>query len=1675
MKNRLLVIFGMVLALVGLFSFAACSGTQTEKVTYTVTVSCEEDGVVENIKVQLKKGDEKVAEKGLTGGKAEFELEEGTYKATLIGVPEEYEFTEKTLTKDEPSAEMVVTKKQVSPALVTYTVTVSCEDALTGVKVRILKDGKQVAEKELTDGKAEFGLEEGTYAATLIGVPEEYEFTEKTLTKDAPSAEIVITKKQVSPALVTYTVTVTRTVSDVFGNTQKTAKAGVKVDLYEGETLVKSANTDAEGKASFEAEEKTYTAKVEGVAQALSFTERKAEAEVPESYVLGTEEHPLTWTLGENEVPLTEDVLNQYEEGVYYMFTPAETGNYTFTTDNYNKLIASEIFPNEVFSYDDDHVTVALMKGETYVFICNSTNYNGFGYTVTIAKGGSVGEDPEVPTPWQGSGTEKDPFQIVTLEGDYKVLLRYADGKYEAVYFTYTAKEAADYTVTSSDDEFFMQVGQENYVSGGEQLLRVEAGKTYLFKLTPYEGNDSSFVVEFKIEKGWSGWVSPWTGTGKYDDPYVIQTLADDYTVIVSIGGAFFRYTADKACDYTVTLTGEVIMDLSVREGAWDEKTNRQNIVLLESGAQGGFALEAGKTYFFYVSARTASAEPQDYTLKFKIAEGKYTPVETPGDGSEAHPFELDPIFGEHTINVESASGVWYSFELAKDTKVIVKAITPVYLTLNGAQFNASKADKEQEYALKAGTVKLNIMAYGGKAGEVRFSLTEVIEGDGSKESPFVLAELTGEYTATVEYKDGKFHYVYYTYEPKGEEELYTISTEDVNGNYSVILSGARPINSQVVQALKNDNRSINFKLEKGTTFGISVQELDEEETQTFTLKFKIAEYVAPPAALGSKENPEKLEELVGSRNVSAAPTYYYEYTAAETATYVISSNCAYGTEISVRLKSDMDTIIEKKTISSVEEQAILKLEGGKTYVLGFSPAETGEYGGGTFNFLIGIVRDDEAKEPDGTEAHPYPLKELLGKHELETTYTPGTWYVLNIEEEITVVVTADTKMIFTLGSEKAWQATSVGAAKEFTLAKGEVKLHVQFYGGTSGKVAFTFADKNLPAPETGSEGNPEALETFLGVHTGTAGYKLPYYYTLTLAERGYFTITNNSANQIKINNLTASAITLNASKSTGVSLEQGSYQFNVEVYGGDGLLPFEFKVEKFEAPEIPWKNGAGTQASPYVLETLTGQYSVAVSSPIYFTYTAKQDETYIFAPSTKIKLTLIKIGDTEKPVWKDAETFGDTDVPSATFMFAGGEGSVPRAVVLKAGDVLIFTAGNYSGNALTVISFEVTPGAGTETPPEPALFGEEYLGKWITLGVSANNVVTKYTLEITAEKLELSLGTTVASAVVAKAENGYTIQVSGTAQDGAYTLVYDAVYQILVLANSKAQKFYLGHENLNVAVDQAVYGTYTAEGQTDLVLDEAGITWKETVTLLSKKTEGEKYTYGFFTRKNAFSAAKLYVLTVEGGNATLIPEDGSAISFTKGETAEQKYTFAESMVGTWEAEGYVLTITADSFSLKNANGTEETYTLKQSGPNRYGDYEYTLIWNGKTYTVEQTDITEISFLQDGQPSLVFRKSTAGGSVKIDASYAGTYVCIEVDDEEAVGIPDLIIKADGTVEWGVHTVVVTDGQNGMYTVTIDGAAYRMQIMSNEFNTTLMLVNTSDGTMYTFGTQSSFGD
>lgn len=725
---------------------SACADTD-KTISYTVTVTCEDPSVLADVKVQLGKDGTATEEKPLQGGKATFELEADTYRVILTGVPDTYEYPETTLTERSPSATVALTAKQAGEELVTYTVTVVCDDdiSLDGVKVQLKKGAENAGEKELEDGKASFELEAGTYTATLTGCPEEYTYEPQTLTAVSPAATIRLTKQESAAVEVTVSV---KAGKDVFGaDCPKTPLGNAKVAFYASATDLKplaEGVTDENGKANFAIPAGVYLANVNG-AEIENFKLSGTAAEIELQAQLGSKTAPFVWKEGANELPFTRETLEALGDGsVYCTFVAAKSGLYSFDADNYNANVESDLFEDGLIGMAD-HVTATLEAGVVYTFSCTSSGALGesgeFGYHVTITEGDTKegGDAPAIP--WTGSGTEQDPYLLQTLKNTYRVQIKYENGEYTPVYFKYTESAAAKYAIYSNDQNFYMTVGDRRYMGGGDasselSLFETETGKEYLFALSPFDdAGTENVIVSFTIGN-YTGYLPKWEGSGRFssetgvDDPYLIETLADDYDVLTTNAGIFFKYAATETKNYKIVPkypAGSFIpFSFSVRNYN-NGNPVRLSQVNVTNGKEAGFSLTAGTTYLFYLSTDYEGGGMQEtfsVHLLFSIEEGTAAvDPDLPEAGTKANPIALDDVLGEHTLKV-SAEGLYYTFTVQKTGVYGFTAVTALYLSdfqgVNGQVMNTlqgSKGGETKDYNLIAGIVyTFRLSGYGPSA-----------------------------------------------------------------------------------------------------------------------------------------------------------------------------------------------------------------------------------------------------------------------------------------------------------------------------------------------------------------------------------------------------------------------------------------------------------------------------------------------------------------------------------------------------------------------------------------------------------------------------------------------------------------------------------------------------------------------------------------------------------------------------------------------------------------------------------------------------------------------------------------------------------------------------------------------------------------------------------------------
>ena len=683
-RIKKLLFFVLIATMTVALSLGIVACGEEKTVTYTVTVTCEDESVLSGVKALLEKDGKKSEDKALSGGKASFELEAGSYTVVLTGVPEEYTYEQKTVTESAPNVSVALAKKSNLPAdgLAAYTVTVTCEDesVLAGVKVRLMLGTTVAEEKTLSDGKADFRLQPGDYLVTLVGVPAEYTYEQKTFTEPDSAVTIALTKIS-KAADVTVKVAAGK---DMFGKDRpETLLQNAHVDFYRSETDIKpvaSATTNESGVAHFdELAAGTYLVNVNGK-EHRNVSVSGGAATVTLNEKLGSGVAPLVWTLGENEVPFTQEALESLgESNVYYTLVVQEDGVYSFDADNYNVNVTCDAIEGDL-NYTDDHIAVTLTAGTVYTFACSSTGAlaesGNFGYTVTVTKGntqeGGTTPDPDTPdvpekptAPWKGSGTEAEPYEIETLVGEFKnVYVEYDGTAFTTVYFKYTPAADGSYTVTLTEpgNAIVTFVGaspavgavypQLNAESGVLSVsLKIKKGTAFMIRIT---GNDeakktATFLCSFKVET----YTEAAAKKGSVHNPDTLAELLGTHTVTTA-NTYYYLYHATAAGTYTVSTTYSQGIVFTVRTELNPDKfgapTGKKLFSRkLSAGDLGKFELEADKDYYFAISSGSdGEASGAEETLNFTMEnsmEGTATAIEQVG-GTAATPaavYSLSP------------------------------------------------------------------------------------------------------------------------------------------------------------------------------------------------------------------------------------------------------------------------------------------------------------------------------------------------------------------------------------------------------------------------------------------------------------------------------------------------------------------------------------------------------------------------------------------------------------------------------------------------------------------------------------------------------------------------------------------------------------------------------------------------------------------------------------------------------------------------------------------------------------------------------------------------------------------------------------------------------------------------------------------------------------------------
>lgn len=157
----------------------------TEKITYTIELSCTwSSSLYRGFMAELKRADGSVADTAEfgNGGRAELTLEPDTYSVSIVEKDEfkgqlgNYQYAQKTVTKDSPSVKIELTRPDANEETVEYRVTVLDKDGnpVAGLLIQLCGGPKGMCNPARTDdnGVATLNLPAGEYEVHIDAPPQ---------------------------------------------------------------------------------------------------------------------------------------------------------------------------------------------------------------------------------------------------------------------------------------------------------------------------------------------------------------------------------------------------------------------------------------------------------------------------------------------------------------------------------------------------------------------------------------------------------------------------------------------------------------------------------------------------------------------------------------------------------------------------------------------------------------------------------------------------------------------------------------------------------------------------------------------------------------------------------------------------------------------------------------------------------------------------------------------------------------------------------------------------------------------------------------------------------------------------------------------------------------------------------------------------------------------------------------------------------------------------------------------------------------------------------------------------------------------------------------------------------------------------------------------------------------
>lgn len=470
--------------------------------------------------------------------------------------------------------------------------------------------------------------------------------------------------------------------------------------------------------------------------------------------------------MGTNEVSVTTP------NGVYYVFTPTESGTYTFTSQANNNDPRIELLDAgycQIDSDDDDGegynflLTHDLEAGQTYyIHVHLGANTGSFSFDINAIMGADFGSAIEASV-----GT-----YTVTLETP-----RYA-------YYAFTPSETGTYNIYSTamtDTDAYLYDSNQYELSyndqgGGNGDFKISheltAGYTYYIKVGYYAGNSSGtfeFVIEKEEQEGTSFETAIEAGLG-----------SNDVSILVSGQNVYYIFTPNETAIYEIYSN---LSDCDPRGALYDEDYNQ--ITSDDDSGEGNnfyisYELTAGETYYIGTWAWNTPTY-QIYIEREAIAGETF---ETAIEANVGENNACINLFsnGNYYVFTPIASGTYEFISQASDIDPRIALYSSAYEQIDYDDDSNGYPNFCLSYDLTEGETYYILIHLGGSISETAFTFEIELVPDGTSFETAIPFEFGNSDEAYVNTSILYGNSVYYTFTSEMFDQIYVFSVNSSSG-----------------------------------------------------------------------------------------------------------------------------------------------------------------------------------------------------------------------------------------------------------------------------------------------------------------------------------------------------------------------------------------------------------------------------------------------------------------------------------------------------------------------------------------------------------------------------------------------------------------------------------------------------------------------------------------------------------------------------------------------------------------------------------------------------------------------------------------------------------------------------------------------------------------------------